>query len=223
MRRPDPSPGLAAGRRLLLALLLAAGAGVAPALAQDPSFTLVNRLGRSIQEVYATPSTQRGWGHDRLGNEAIPPGRSHLVRIAPEGECRYDLRVVAAGGAVEERRGLDLCQLRQVVIGPGEQPATGNPPARPPAVEPGGRQGNPSFNLVNQSARPIREVFATPASRRDWGPDLLGATVLAPGRRQAVRLPAGPCLYDLRIVWDGGRVEERRGVDLCQVTDLPFR
>lgn len=171
---------------------------------------MVNNTLKVVNEVYASPVAAPGWGHDRLGADVVPPGGRQLIRL-PGGDCLYDVRVVYQQGGAEERRNIDTCGLGDLILGGG---------AAAPRNAP---QGNPSFNLVNQSARPIREVFATPASRRDWGPDLLGATVLAPGRRQAVRLPAGPCLYDLRIVWDGGRVEERRGVDLCQVTDLPFR
>ena len=221
-------------RRILLALLVAATAALpGTARAQDPSFTLVNNTGRVIQEVYATNASRRDWGYDRLGTEVIQPGRSHAVRVAYEGECVLDVRIVTADGGQEDRRGIDTCRARNVVFGPGG--AAGAPAGRPdPRAEgrggrgaearaqagPGG--GNPSFNLLNRSDVPIREVYASPASRRDWGTDLLGRATLPPGRSFAVRLPVGECSYDLRIVYDGGGAEERRGLNTCDLSTVPF-
>ncbi|UFN50607.1 hypothetical protein LPC08_08330 [Roseomonas sp. OT10] len=214
-------------RRLIPALLLGL-LGPGTAWAQDPSFTLVNRTGQPIHEVYASPSSERSWGHDRLGSEVIPPGRSHLVRIPFQGECVHDIRIVTASGAAEERRGLDTCRLRSIAFGAGSEPATGpgvgapGVGARVTAPSAMGREGNPSFNLLNRSRRDIREIYATPASRADWGPDLLGATILPPGRSHAVRLPLGECRYDVRVVYDGGASEQRRDVDTCGLSQLVF-
>jgi hypothetical protein len=66
-------------RRFLGALALCLlGLSAAPALAQqgDPSFNLVNRSGRLIFEAYASLATDQDWGPDRLGDNALPNGRS---------------------------------------------------------------------------------------------------------------------------------------------------
>ena len=82
---------------------------------------------------------------------------------------------------------------------------------------------NPSFNLVNRGQTAIREFFATPAGRPNWGRDRLDGKGLAPGSKAAIRLPAdGNCIYDLRAAFSDGRQEDRRGLNVCEAEDVPF-
>ncbi len=99
--------------------------------------------------------------------------------------------------------------------------------AAPARAQPGwpaeaGQEGNPSFNLVDRGRLPIVELYATPADTDRWGRDRLRRSVLLPGQVFPVRLPAGTCLYDLRVVYADGRPEERRGLDTCRVDALAF-
>ena len=80
---------------------------------------------------------------------------------------------------------------------------------------------NPSFNLVNRGSEPIKQFFATPAGRGNWGRDRLNGVALAPSGKAAIRLPAdGNCIYDLRAVFAGGRSEDKRGLNVCQAEDV---
>lgn len=208
----------------LLAAAPTAARAQAPAQSPDggrsPSFILVNDTGRVIVEAYASPTSQSEWGEDRLGSEVLQPGGAFAVRL-PRGACAYDLRVVLQGAGAEERRGVDLCAVKEVAFGaPAAPPATTGGKGAPAASA--ARTGNPSFNLVNRSGRTIREFYASPASRTEWGPDVLGASVVAAGATFAVRLPEGECAHDLRAVYDDDRAEERRGVDLCAVSSVAF-
>ncbi|WP_338663347.1 hypothetical protein VQH23_24840 [Pararoseomonas sp. SCSIO 73927] len=83
-------------------------------------------------------------------------------------------------------------------------------------------QGNPSFNLVNRSGQTIEQLYASSAQQSTWGRDLLGNDVLPNGGSFAVRLPAGQCNNDIRVVYQGGRSEERRGVDTCRTNEVVF-
>ena len=241
MIRPDPLRRISP-RRALLALLpavLLCAATAAPAVAQDGSFTVVNRSGRAVREFYASPAAQRNWGADRLGQDTLADGRSFAVRMPPGAGCRTNLRVLFEGGAVDEQRNLDTCANTDIVLGPpvaaaprAQTPRTETPrpePSRPggPRARPGTTApqttGNPSFNLRNEGQRALREVYASLTSETDWGRDRLGEAVVEPGASFAVRLPAGPCRYDLRVVWADDQDEERRDVDLCSVADLRFR
>ncbi|CAH0225083.1 hypothetical protein [Roseomonas sp. CECT 9278] len=212
------------------AAFLALGGLSAPAEAQtgDPSFNLVNRSSRTIYEAYASPSSDSNWGQDRLGNNVVPAGRSFVVRL-PQGECMYDVRVVydRAGGPAEERRNLNLCNVTDLPFdgsqarqGGAQQPpqAQQRPQGPPPSA--GGPTGNPSFNLVNQGRQTVMQVFASLATDQNWGPDRLGADTVAPGAVYAIRLPEGPCMYDIRFVYDSGQPQERRNVNLCEVTNV---
>jgi hypothetical protein len=83
-------------------------------------------------------------------------------------------------------------------------------------------QNNPSFNLVNRSQQPINELYATPQGLDNWGKELLGDTTVAPGNSFAVRLPAGQCIYDVRVVYGNGRAEEKRNLNTCNISDVAF-
>lgn len=102
--------------------------------------------------------------------------------------------------------------------GPAPGPAAGRPAG--PAT--GVPRGNPSFWLVNNSRRTMRELYASPSSQNTWGPDRFGTGVLGGGDRFAVRLPEGECIYDVRVVWADGRPEDRRRINLCDVIELVF-
>ena len=83
-------------------------------------------------------------------------------------------------------------------------------------------QNNPSFNLQNRSQQPINELYATPQGTDNWGKELLGDTTVAPGTTFAVRLPAGQCIYDIRVVYGNGRAEEKRNLNTCNLSDVAF-
>ncbi|WP_198371045.1 hypothetical protein [Roseomonas rosulenta] len=216
-------------RRLATAAALAfmaLGGTAAQAQTGDPSFNLVNRSNRTIYEAYASPSSDSNWGQDRLGTNVVPAGRSFVIRL-PQGECTYDVRVVydRQGGPAEERRNINLCNVTDLTFDgrqaqQGGQPPQGQqrPPGPPPAAA--GPTGNPSFNLVNQGRATVMQVFASLATDQNWGPDRLGADTVAPGAVYPIRLPEGPCMYDIRFVYDSGQPQERRNVNLCEVTNI---
>jgi hypothetical protein len=198
-------------RRALIAALFALLAVPAGAQSNDPSFRVVNNTQNVVNEVYASPASERSWGQDRLGTETISPGSSYIVRLPADGQCVYDIRIVYQGGNAEERRNLNTCNITDVVLGEAQAP--------PPAAQ----TGNPSFNLMNQSGRVIEQFFASPSSQQDWGPDRLGNDVVQAGATYAIRLPVGECSYDLRWVWQGGQSQERRNVNTCAMNNYVVR
>lgn len=86
-----------------------------PGPQRNPSFNLVNQSGRVIEQFYASPSSQQGWGPDRLGNDVVQPGARFAVSL-PTGECQYDLRIVWRGGDAQERRNLNTCEMNDYVV-----------------------------------------------------------------------------------------------------------
>jgi hypothetical protein len=203
-------------RRAVIALLLACLGAAGPAMAQtgDPSFNLVNRSGQTINQIYVSPVQEPNWGRDWLGTEVLPNGRAFPVRIPPSAGCRQDVRVVYADGRPDERRNIDTCAITELVFGA----------AAPPQAAPrqGGSGANPSFNLVNQGAQPVREVYVSSARDTNWGQQRL-AQPMQPGQHLPVQLPVGDCVNDVRVIWMDGRIEDRRQVDTCQVVNLVFQ
>jgi hypothetical protein len=80
----------------------------------DPSFALVNRSGLVIREVYASLSTDRNWGTDRLGANTLAPGQQLWIPLPAGPTCRVDIRVVYMNGSAQERRSVETCSRSAV-------------------------------------------------------------------------------------------------------------
>ena len=193
---------------ILLGLLVS---GAAAAQTSNPSFNLINRSGRAINEVYATPAGVDRWGRDRLERSFVPPGQTFPVRLPADGNCVYDIKVVYADGQPEERRRVDTCQTDAVVF-PGGRGDAGRQAA--------GQSSDPSFRLVNRGRSEVEEVYVSEVGDDGWGRDRLGDDTVSAGGTRVIRLPNGPCIYDVRVVFASGQAVERRRIDLCKITDL---
>lgn len=81
------------------------------------------------------------------------------------------------------------------------------------------------LNIVNRSGVSIHYFYMTDVDTRGWGDDRLGDETIEPGdslrvvptRRQRSR---GYCQYDMKVVFSNGRSVERRGVNLCQTSNM---
>ena len=77
----------------------------------NPSFVFVNSTGTTIREIYASMSTQSGWGQDRLGANVLNPGGQVNIGLPQGLGCNTDIRVVYMNGAAQERRGVETCSI----------------------------------------------------------------------------------------------------------------
>jgi serine protease Do len=186
----------------------------------DPSFELVNASPSTITQIYASLSRARNWGPDRLGTDVLGAGRRFQVTL-PNGDCVWDIAVVYADDRREEKLSQNLCNVTELAFNASVARARG---ATPPAS--GGNAqadtGDPSFALVNRSRRTIAQLYVSRSTETDWGRDRLGDNVLAAGQRFDVPLPQGPCQWDIAVVYDDDRREERRSQDLCAVAEVAF-
>lgn len=82
---------------------------------RDPSFRVVNQGRTEVTSVFASPTGEREWGRDRLGDATIPAGRSRVIRM-PQGQCMYDVRVVFSDNAAVERRNMNLCEITDLPV-----------------------------------------------------------------------------------------------------------
>ncbi len=70
------------------------------------------------------------------------------------------------------------------------------------------------IQIHNQSSWTINELYLSPTSVEEWGPDQLGENVVEPG--QYVDFSSVPCGdYDIRLVDEDGDVCIVRDVRLC--------
>jgi hypothetical protein len=79
---------------------------------------------------------------------------------------------------------------------------------------PAAAQCDTRFVLVNNSSVTVREFYFGPSSNPNWGPDQLGANVLAPGQSVAYQ-GAQPGAYDFRVVWMNGQASQVMGANIC--------
>ncbi|MBB5690175.1 hypothetical protein FHS88_002308 [Roseomonas alkaliterrae] len=77
------------------------------------------------------------------------------------------------------------------------------------------------LRLVNAGAETVTRLHLGRAGEGPGAEDWLGHAQVMPGHAVLLRArPGEGCLFDLRAVYVGGRVEERPGVDLCAGPEL---
>ena len=89
-----------------------------PLLAQGrQDFTLVNRTGYDIAEVYVAPSASDDWEEDVMGRDILAAGDAVDIGFPERGKiCVYDLKVVYTDGEEAEWDRFDLCALNRITI-----------------------------------------------------------------------------------------------------------
>ncbi|MBR0672200.1 hypothetical protein GXW76_13540 [Roseomonas soli] len=76
---------------------------------------------------------------------------------------------------------------------------------------------------MNVASETISRLFVARAQEGIGREDWLGNAQITPGNAVLLRPPAGQgCLFNIRVVYVGGRTEDRPGVDLCAAPELRF-
>lgn len=112
--RSLPSPRFASR---LAAVALAVAFAVPVALAGDQDFTLVNRTGVEIHELYIASSAQQDWEEDVLGADVLPVGESvHITFPIDESVELWDVKVVDSDGNDLQWGQLNLKAISKVTL-----------------------------------------------------------------------------------------------------------
>ena len=83
----------------LFVVALAAAFAVPAAFAGEQDFTLVNRTGVEIHELYIASSAQQDWEEDVLGADVLPIGESVDITFSVDESVElWDLKVVDSDG-----------------------------------------------------------------------------------------------------------------------------
>ena len=87
------------------------------ASAGNADFTLVNKTGYALREVYLSPAHKTKWGNDRLGNNTLENNKSRLFKFADKSSCVQDLMVVFDDdGSDVTWEDFDLCELNKITL-----------------------------------------------------------------------------------------------------------
>ncbi|NKE48069.1 hypothetical protein HB662_25045 [Roseomonas frigidaquae] len=105
-------------RRLLLTALVAACLSPAAAQAQGrQDFSMINRSGYQIDQIYVGPSSSPNWGSDLLGSNVLRNGQTFNVTFPNRSpECLWDIKVVYNDGDQSELRQANLCRISRITI-----------------------------------------------------------------------------------------------------------
>jgi hypothetical protein len=102
------------------AAIAAAAVLLAPAMAQEAKqdFTLVNRTGYVISEVYVSPSKADDWQEDVMGQDVLEDRSSVDITFhRSEHTCKWDLKVVyKVDDSSAEWHNVDLCSVSKITI-----------------------------------------------------------------------------------------------------------
>ena len=111
MRKIIASAGLA------LALVLGGLSGQARAEAKQ-DFTLINKTGYEIKEVYVSPNNSDDWEDDVLGKTVLEDGNKVEIKFHRSATgCKWDLKVVYTDdGSSAVWHGVDLCEISKITI-----------------------------------------------------------------------------------------------------------
>ena len=90
-----------------------------------------------------------------------------------------------------------------------------------PDTVPPGPIGERELGIVNRSRHSIVELYASPASADEWGPDRLGERQIDVGARVQVSLGRmRDCGFDVLAIYDDASREEFHAVNLCRTRSL---
>ena len=90
------------------------------AVAQEPkqNFTLVNRTGYDLAELYISPANASDWEDDVLEDDELEEGESRAVAFHPSVKtCLWDMKVVYSIDESEAVwRSIDLCRVSKITL-----------------------------------------------------------------------------------------------------------
>lgn len=99
---------------------LAAAAVFVPSFASagDQDFTLINRTGYAISEVYVSPHNTSDWQEDVLGEDTLDDATKVRIRFSRDTDaCNWDLKVVYQDDDSSAEWGnFDLCTISEISI-----------------------------------------------------------------------------------------------------------
>jgi len=76
------------------------------------------------------------------------------------------------------------------------------------------------FDLVNNSARAVKNFFTSPTETTNWEEDVLGEETIPPGETDTVTISTadGQCIYDMRFIMEDDAELVVNGIDMCTLS-----
>lgn len=100
-----------------LALVAVASVTVTAAQRRNLDFTLVNKTGLDINEVYLSPTSDSEWGEDVMGKDILKSGEKvDITFSSAETDCNWDLKIVDEDDDDIIWTKLNLCTANEITL-----------------------------------------------------------------------------------------------------------
>lgn len=100
-----------------LALVALTTVPVSASQGKNLDFTLVNKTGLGIDEVYLSPTSEDEWGSDVMGRDVLKTGEKVLIKFSTaETECNWDLKIVDEEKDPIVWKKLNLCAAEEITL-----------------------------------------------------------------------------------------------------------
>lgn len=102
-------------KRIAIAVTLFGTIGAT--FAGNADFTLVNKTGYAINEVFISPAQKDAWGKDRLGENQFLNGQSRKFKFGDTKNCKQDIKVIFTEDESEVQWDeIDLCEVDKITL-----------------------------------------------------------------------------------------------------------
>lgn len=100
-----------------LALVALTTVPVSASQGKNLDFTLVNKTGLGIDEVYLSPTNDDEWGEDVMGRDVLKNGEKVMIKFSSaETECNWDLKIVDEEDDDIIWKKLNLCTAEEITL-----------------------------------------------------------------------------------------------------------
>ena len=104
-------------KRVALAVCVAVAVSLTPVSAGDQDFSLVNRTGLTIVELYVSPANDSHWGEDVLGRDVLKSGETVDIKFSrSEDTCNWDIKIVDDDEDDVIWEDFNLCKISKITL-----------------------------------------------------------------------------------------------------------
>jgi hypothetical protein len=104
-------------KKLFMVLFAVIIAGSVIKAQVNQNFTIINKTGLAIDQLYVSPSEVEDWEEDVLGVDVLQNGEQADIHFSPKEErCQWDIKVVDGNGDSIIWTDIDLCKAQKVTL-----------------------------------------------------------------------------------------------------------
>jgi hypothetical protein len=116
MKTKTPA-ALALGILSVICLCSILGLATSFAAEGDLDFTLINKTGKVLDEVYVGPTSSEEWGNDIMGKDVVGEDESVLITFHPKATAKHwDLKIVFQDGSSSVWTNFDLTTIDEITV-----------------------------------------------------------------------------------------------------------